>query len=397
MSVMFTPSVIRGIEIRNRFVHSATYEGLCPDDGAVSDDLVKRYVNLAKGGVGLIIPGYMNVSADGKGLPYQTGIYKDELVPGLKRLADAAHEYGAKVFFQLAHAGRQTKPDIIGGKPMGPSNKRIDPNYFFWPRQMTENDIRRVIEDFGKAAQRAAQAGADGVQLHAAHGYLINQFLSPFTNLRKDDWGKSAENNFRFLKEVYQEVRLNLPEHMALAVKLNSHDYTPKPGITPDLAAQYAEWLTELGIDAIEISSGNGTWAFMTVCRGDVPVAEIRQSLPIWQRPLANIILGRLRGKFDVSESYNLDLARQVKPSMPKVPLILVGGNRQLSSMEQTVSSGEADFISMSRPFIREPFLVKRFQEGKTDQASCTSCNRCFAAMPNDLPIRCYAQGFPAK
>jgi 2,4-dienoyl-CoA reductase-like NADH-dependent reductase (Old Yellow Enzyme family) len=395
MSVMFSPSMIRGIEIRNRFVHSATYEGLCPDGGEVTDDLVNRYDNLAKGGVGLIIPGYMNVSADGKGLPFQTGIYRDELVPGLKRLADTAHEHGAKIFFQLAHAGRQTDPNIIGSKPMGPSNKRIDPRYFFWPRQMTQNDIRRVIDDFGKAAQRAAQAGADGVQLHAAHGYLINQFLSPFTNFRKDDWGGSAENNFRFLKEVYLEVRRNLPDHMALAVKLNSHDYTPRPGIMPDLAAQYAEWLAELGIDAIEISSGNGTWTFMTVCRGDVPVPEILQSVPGWQKPLAKIMLNRLVGQYDVSESYNLDLARQVKPSMPDVPLILVGGNRSLSNMDQIVSNGEADFISMSRPLIREPFLVKRFQEGKTDRASCTSCNRCFAAMPNNLPIRCYAQGYP--
>jgi 2,4-dienoyl-CoA reductase-like NADH-dependent reductase (Old Yellow Enzyme family) len=260
---------------------------------------------------------------------------------------------------------------------------------------MTQNDIRRVIDDFGKAAQRAAKAGADGVQLHAAHGYLINQFLSPFTNFRKDDWGGSAENNFRFLKEVYLEVRRNLPDHMALAVKLNSHDYTPKPGVIPDLAAQYAEWLAELGIDAIEISSGNGTWAFMTVCRGDVPLPEILQSVPRWQKPLAKIMLERLVGKYDVSESYNLDLARQVKPSMPDVPLILVGGNRTLSNMEQIVGNGEVDFISMSRPLIREPFLVKRFQEGKADRASCTSCNRCFAAMPNNLPIRCYAQGYP--
>ena len=156
--------------------------------------------------------------------------------------------------FQLVHAGRQTTKAVIGQTPIGPSDKGRDPINFVKPKKMTEEQIREVIQAFGKAASRAIEAGADGVQIHAAHGYLVNQFLSPFFNRRTDDWGGSDENRFRFLREIILETRRVLPEGMPILVKLNTHDHTPQEGVTPPLATRYAKWLAELGIDGLELS-----------------------------------------------------------------------------------------------------------------------------------------------
>jgi len=240
------------------------------------------------------------------------------------------------------------------------------------------------------AAGRAVKAGADGIQLHAAHGYLINQFLSPFFNTRNDAWGGSDKNRFRFLKEIIIEIKKELPEKMLLLVKLNTNDYTPREGITPLLAKQYAQWLPELEIDGLEISCGTPIYSFMNMCRGDVPVKEILEGLSRWKKPVGKRMLSALVGKYDLQEGYNLEAAKMIKPVIGKVPLFLVGGLRSLSYMEEILEKGSVDFISMSRPFIREPLLVKRFKEGKTEAASCVSCNKCLAAVANNRPVRCY-------
>jgi len=395
ISVLFTARKIGKVEIENRFVHSATYEGVAAENGVVTDDLLKRYERLAKGGAGLIIPGFMYVRSEGRAYKYMTGIHADEMIPGLKKLVEAVHHEGKKIIFQLAHAGRQTTKNVIGQTPMGPSSKGRDPVNFVKPRQMDEEDIQAVIASFGAAARRSVEAGADGIQFHAAHGYLINQFLSPFFNYRKDLWGGTDENRFRFLKEIILETQRVIPEDLPILVKLNSHDYTPKTGITPSLAAKYAEWLIGVGVAALEVSCGNGNYSFMNLCRGDVPVDELVKSAPWWQKPIGRLMMKRLVGKYDLEEAYNLEAARIIKPVMNGIPLLLVGGLRTKAKMEAVLEKNEADFISMSRPFIREPNLVNRFKTGKIDEVSCVSCNRCMAALPNDIPIRCYHIGFP--
>ena len=390
MSVMFTPTRIGALELKNRFMHSATYECMAGEDGTVTDPLVQRYRNLARGEVGLIVPGYMYVETPGKAVPFQTGIHSDAMVPGLKNLARMVHENGSKVIFQLAHAGRLTKKSTTGETPMGPSSKGRDPAYLNKPRRMNEEDIGRVVRAFGKAAERAVEAGADGVQIHAAHGYLVNQFLSPFFNDRKDKWGGSDENRFRFLEQVLLDVKRSVPEDFPVLVKLNTLDHTPKPGITHETAVNYARKIVTLGIDAIEVSSGTMTHSFMNTCRGDVPVDEIVRSLPFWMRPMGRIMMNRLVGKFDLEEAYHRDAASALKSETGDVPLILVGGMRSVAVMEQVVRESLADMISMSRPFIREPMLVKRIREGKTDRASCVSCNKCFGAIVSQMPLRCF-------
>lgn len=390
MSILFEPLNLGDVEIKNRFVQSATFESMATERGEVTDPLIRRYRKLAKGEVGLNIPGYMYVHPLGRAMKYQTGIHDDEMIPGLARLAAAVHEEGGTIAFQLVHAGRQTTKQLIGQTPLGPSAKGRDPTYFVKPVAMTGEQIQESIVAHGQAARRAVEAGADGVQIDAAGGMLINQFLSPYWNERDDAWGGSDENCFRYLKEITLDIKKVLPEGMPLLVKLSSNDYTPEQGVTPSLAATYARWLTELGIDGLEVSCGSVLYSFMNMCRGDVPVNELAEAFPWWMKPLAKMSLNRMVGKFDLEEGYNLAAAEQIKPATNGVRLMVVGGMRRVSHMEEVLSSDQADFISMSRPFIREPALVRRIREGKTDRASCESCNQCFAAIANDKPVRCY-------
>jgi len=394
MTILFTPMKLGEMEVKNRFVHSATYECLAGENGEVTDEIIKRYRNLAKGEVGLIIPGYMYVHPLGQALKNQMGIHNDDMVSGLKKMVDGVHEEGGKIVFQLAHAGRQSKKDIIGQTPMGPSSVVRDPMYFFKPREMNNEEIQEIIHSFGQATRRAVEAGADGIQLHAAHGYLINQFLSPFYNRREDDWGGSDENRFRFIKEIFLEAKKALPEGMPVLVKLNTHDHTPQDGITFPLATKYSEWLAQLGIDGLEASCGSAVFAPMNLCRGEVPVKEFLLPMPWWQKPLGKLMLNRWVGKYDLEEGYNLEAAKMIKPVLGQIPLILVGGLRTKAKMEEILENNSADFISMCRPFIREPFIVKKMKEGKADSVACVSCNRCSAAIVmNEMPIRCYNKG----
>ena len=397
MSVLFTPINLGNVQIKNRFIHSATYEVMSLETGEVSDKLVKRYQNLARGEVGLIIPGNMFVHPLGRAYLYHTGIHTDNMIPGLRKLVEAVHQEGGKIAFQLNHAGRQTTKALIGQIPLGPSGKGMDPVNFVKPKEMNSDQIQDVIRAFGYAAKRAVEAGVDGIQLHAAHGYLINQFISPFFNHRKDEWGGSDDNRFRFLKEIIFEVRNKIPKGMPILVKLNTQDYTPKEGITLSLAKTYAGWLSELEINGLEISCGSAVYSFMNMCRGDVPVKELVNNLPFWKKPLGKLMMKNMVGKFDLEEGYNLEAAKLIKPVLGKIPLFVVGGFRKVSQMEEILEKKYADCISMSRPFIREPFIVKKIREGKSESVTCVSCNRCLAAVVNNIPVQCYNKGFPVK
>jgi 2,4-dienoyl-CoA reductase-like NADH-dependent reductase (Old Yellow Enzyme family) len=278
---------------------------------------------------------------------------------------------------------------------MAPSRGSMDSAYMVKPREMTEGDIQEVIDAFGAAARRAREAGADGVQIHAAHGYLVSQFLSPFFNKRTDSWGGSDENRFRFLKEIVLEVKKNISEEMVLLAKINSRDFTPTEGITPELTRKYSEWLAELPVDGLEISCGTLSYSPFNQSRGGIPIEEIIFNFPWWRKIMGKMILGKMQGEFDLEEGYNVEAARLVKPTLGEASLMVVGGMRNINHMSEVVENGWADFISMSRPFIREPNLVNKFKEGKSETVACISCNKCFAAVANDMSVQCYVNGFP--
>ncbi len=397
MSVLFTTKWIGAVEVKNRFVAAAIYESMATETGEVTDQLVRRYRAIAKGEVGLIIPGYMYVNPKGKGSKFEIGIYEDRMISGLRRLAQAVHDQGSKIFFELSHAGRETTRELIGDSPLAPSAGKADLVFRTKPKEMTCDEIKQTICDFGEAARRAAESEADGIHICAAGGVLLNQFLSPFFNLRTDEWGGSDENQYRILHETVETCRKALRKSMALTVKLNTNDYTPRAGITPSLAKKYAEWLTEDGIDGLEIATGTIAYSHMKISRGRVPVREYVKALPMWMRPIGWLVIRRWAGRYDFEEGWNLPDARLLKPAIGDVPLILSGGLRRLATMQKIIENGEADFVSICRPFVREPNLVNKFRTGQTEIAACISCNKCAGQVFNNLPLQCMQLGEERK
>jgi len=395
MSILFTPIKIGPLEIPNRFVRSATCECMALKSGEMTPKTIELYRELAKGDIGLIISGHCYVHPTGKAMEYQNGLHSDEMIPSMKRVVETVHRERGKIAIQLTHGGLQCGKGIPK-KLIAPSKVRSAVT-FMKPKQMNETLIHEIIQAFVDAARRAGEAGADAVQIHAAHGYLVNEFISPFFNRRNDDWGGSDEKRFRFLKDIVTGIKEILPHEKALLVKLNTNDYVRDQGITPPLAIKYAKWLEDLKIDAIELSCGTTHFSNMNIWRGKLPLDEILLSFPHWQRPLVKRVLKKMIGKYDLEREYNLEAAKMIKPEIGNIPLILVGGIRKLSNMEQIVDSGHADCISMSRPFIREPDLVKKFQQGNSDQAVCDSCNKCLGGSVNYLPLACYVDGMPRR
>lgn len=391
---IFSPVSLGKLTLRNRFLRSATYEALATRDGAVTPELIRFYQTLGAGQLGAIISSIAYVSPKGKGAVRQLGIEREDRVEGFHQLAAAAQAEGSAFFVQLVHAGAQTSRRVTGCQPLGPTAQLRDPTYLEKPRALTAAAIKQIIADFGRAAGRAVAAGADGVQIHAAHGYLLSQFLSPFFNRRTDAWGGSAAGRFRLLGEVVRAVRERVGDDVPVLVKLVHSDGVPGPGMTPELAADAAGRLAELGVAGVELSRGGTSWAPFQMSRGEVPAREIARVVPLPLRPLFWFKLGRMASAATFRPDYNAEAAVTVKRALGEVPLILVGGVRERASMERLVREGPADLIALSRPLIRQPHLVKKLAQG-APRASCTSCNLCYAAICHALPLRCYVSGLP--
>ena len=357
MSMLFEPIEINGMKVLNRFVRSATNDRGTDGAGRVTDPLVEVYAKLAAGGIGLIITGHAYVTLNGKASPTMLGVDSDDLVPGLKRLADAVHRYDSKIVLQLSHAGRQTAAATIGETPVAPSAV-YNPITKETPRAFTGEEIEALIAAYGAAAGRAVAAGFDGVQIHSAHGYLGSQFISPYTNRRTDRWGGTLANRMRFLREVLRCIRQVVGDHYPVLIKLNSEDLL-EGGLTVAEATEIAGVLSREGIDAIEISGG----------MAESPIGFAR----------TDIIE-------EDDEAYFLPNARNIK-AVTSVPLILVGGLRSQHLLERLLQNGDADMVALSRPFIREPDLVNRWKQGDRKKADCISCNGCWKF--RDEPVRC--------
>lgn len=395
--MLFQPARLGSLTVPNRFVRSATYEAMATPRGDITDELVKLYERLGRGQLGAIISGFAFVEPGGRNAARTVGIHNDESVAGWRKVVAAARAEGSAFFVQLAHAGAQTSRLTLRARPQAPSLIRRDPLYLEKPRVLTDEAIEALIQQFGRAARRAREAGADGVQIHAAHGYLIAEFLSPFFNRRTDAWGGSPENRFRFLREIILAVRQHAGDDFPVLVKIVHDDGTPETGMTPELAADVAGRLAGLGIAGLELSAGGTSWAPFRMSRGEVPLEELTRVFPWVVRPMMRRRLGAMSAAAAFEPDYNAAAARVVRRALGEVPLILVGGIRELASMEALVSSGAADLISLCRPLVREPRLVAHLAAGKATAARCTSCNRCFAAVAQRLPLRCYVDGLPTR
>ena len=359
-SDLYRPIDIGTLTLPNRFVRSATWEGMCDGNGCPTSRLADLYSELARGGVGLIISGYTVVHPKGRQMVGSMGAYSDSQVPAMGEMVDRVHEAGGTLFSQLVHAGAQTSTRVIGELPVAPSAVP-SPFYSGTPRELSAVEIASVVQSFADAAARVQQAGFDGIQFHGAHGYLINQFLSPLTNQRGDGYGGDAEGRFRFLREIYQAVRDRVGPDYPVTVKLTGSDNLDG-GLEVEETALFARWLDELGVDAIEVSAG-------TAGSGDgVPVRK-----------------GISRAD---KEAYNADFARRIRAEVD-VPVILVGGLRSFPVIQRLFDEGCADLFSLSRPLIREPDLVKIWRNDPGHRSTCISCNKCFRPGMREGGIYC--------
>lgn len=349
MATLFEPTAVSTLTLPNRLVRSATWEGMCDPDGRPSQKLADYYTTLARGGVGLIISGYTYVSPEGKQLPGKMGLHTETFEADFKNLTRAVHEVSGKLAIQLVHAGGLADAQVAGQEPVAPSAVPTA-QYRQVPVELTPMQIDRIVATFGDSALRAKQWGADGVQIHGAHGYLVNQFLSPLTNQRTDAYGGSIEKRCRFMLEVVRQIRSSVGRNYPVMIKLNATDHLDG-GLTPQDAIYAAQQLDAAGIDAIEVSAGT-------------PSSGAK---------------GPAREKIDtpLKEAYNLELARQIKAAV-QCPVIVVGGFRSYDMCAMAVAEHGMDFVAMARPLIRQPDLPDRWRQGDRRPATCISCNKCF-------------------
>jgi len=339
MDALFEKSEINGMVLSNRFIRSATWEGMATDAGACTPQLIDLTSDLSAGGVGLIITGHTYVRQDGQHSPRQLGIHRDTLISGLQSLTHAAHQHGSKMVLQLGYGGAYL------------SKSRV--------RQMGTRDFQELARAYGQAAVRARKSGFDGVQIFAAHGFFLSQMLCPRYNDRTDGYGGKIECRARILIEIVAAIRNAVGRGYPLLVKLNCRDFVEN-GLSMEDSVRAARMLENAGIDAIELSGG------------------------LLNNP--NIMRSRIDS--EDTQGYFVSEARVFREKV-HVPLILVGGIRSYEVARELVAEGIVDYISMSRPFIREPGLINRWKAGDRREAACISCDNCFEFLRNGQGVSC--------
>ena len=314
--------------------------------------------------MGLIVTGIVYTHPSGQISPFQNSLVSDDLIPGCQKLTEAMHNRGAKIAVQLFHAGREGAKlfNLMKKKAVAPSVVDNDPYFSGDCRALEEEEIWDVIHSFGDAAKRARAAGFDAVQIHGAHAYLISEFLSPFSNLRKDQWGGELANRLRIHREICKDIRAKVGDDYPVLIKLGVEDGF-SGGLRLNEGLEAARLCAEWGYDGLEISQG---------LRGEeFSGTEFRTKI----------------NKIE-QEGYFREWSREAK-KLVTVPVMMVGGLRTFELMEEVVQNGEADFVSLSRPFIREPALVKSWENGSRRRATCISCNKCFDALFKGVPLQC--------
>ncbi len=364
-SILFEQVNIKNIRLKNRFVRSATMEGMATSDGLPTETLKNLYCTLADGEVGFIITSGAIIE------PYKhfpesfsspLSIDENSKIEAWRDLIGAVHKRGAKMAMQLTYLGRQDIPEWRGSTPIAPSAVPIQ-NTGVTPREMTVQEIKYVVEKFAQACRRVKESGFDAVQLHGAHGNLIHNFMSPFTNIRTDDYGGNTENRTRFVIKIVDRARELIGPDFPLMIKMNFNDFIDG-GLVKNEAVEIAEIIARAGIDCIEVSGGT-----LSESKDHIAVKGIRKK---------------------EQEAYFRTYAKALKEHV-SIPVILVGGHRTPDVMAEVLEDGAADLISMSRPLIREPGLIKRWKTGDLEKAKCISCNQCFE---NWIfrPLRCYIE-----
>ena len=396
-SPIFTPVTIGPVTLRNRVIRSAAFENMAYHNSP-SQDLYDYHVAVARGGVGMTTLAYASVSRSGLSFDSQLWM-REEIIPGLKRITDAVHAAGAKASIQLGHCGNMTHRATCGCMPVGASNgfNLYSPTFV---RKLKVAEIDALVEDFGHAVDLAREAGFDCVEIHAGHGYLISQFLSPYTNHRHDEYGGSLENRMRFMQRVIRRVLEAACDDMGVIVKMNMHDGFRR-GMQEEECLEVARELERLGVHAIVLSAGFVSKAPMEVMRGAMPLRTMAYYMDMrkfwWLKALVRVFGRIMVPTVPYSEGYFLESAKRFRAAV-KLPLIYVGGLVSRQKMEEVLAEG-FDGLQMARALIHDTDFVNKLRLGEQERSGCRhsnycigrmytlemKCNRCVADLPEKL------------
>ncbi len=373
---IFSPARIGSLELPNRLVRAGCFEGMCPG-GLVSEALVEHHRRLAQGGIGMTTVAYCSVSYDGRAYGHELWM-RPEAQPGLRRLAEAVHAEGAAASIQLGHCGFFSNPAVIGRRPLGAS-PRLCLFRLSVCAAMSEVEIDEKVADFAGAAAMAQEAGLDAVEIHAGHGYLLSQFLSPWTNQRGDRYGGSLENRLRFPLAVLRAVRQAVGPGFPLLVKMNQQDGFPG-GLGPDEAVEIARQFEAAGASALVPSGGFTARTPLYMLRGNVPTLEMARNQGDLLSRMGLILFGRFMvQRYPFAPMFFLEGARRIRAAV-RIPVVYIGGVRSLADLER--ASGEGfDFFQLGRATVRDPDFPRKLRSGELTASDCDQCNRCIAAM----------------
>lgn len=349
MKTLFEKAKLGNILLKNRFVRSATWENMTTEDGHLTKELYDLYENLAKSEVGLIITGYANTLKEEQPNHGMMGIYNDSFINEYKKLTELVHKFDSKIVMQVAYGGTKTTYNV-GKRLIYAPSEIAERGTGVMGKAMTKEDIDLVVNAFADAAKRIQEAGFDGIEIHGAHTYLINQFLSPYYNKRTDEYGGSLENRMRFLVEIYYKMREKVGNDFAILVKLTSSEFF-EGGLTFDETRLICKKLEAIGVDGIDIS-GNIHGKAKSMVGEEFDGYKLQE------------------------EGYFLEYAKIISEEV-KIPIMTVGGFKDINKIEKILNESNIEFFGLSRPLLAEPDLIKRWKAGDRKKASCISCSKC--------------------
>lgn len=396
----FQPAKIGDLLLKNRIIRSATYEGMCDENGFPTETYKDLYTKLAENNVGVIITGFAYISRDGRSMQTkQAGIDSEEKIPFYKKVTDEVHKYDCKIFIQIAHAGRQTLKTITGEEVKGVSRKK---SFYFneIPKVMDAGEILSIIEKFSNSALFAQKAGFDGIQLHCAHGYLIHQFILSSINNRKDIFGIDNKTKIgtKFLEMTIDKIREKCGKEFPILVKISCGDDYYN-GLKETGFINLIKFLDDKKLDGIEITYGTMDYPLNIFRGNNIPIDTILKHNPkykienkilreFWKKLVFPIIKTKIKR---LTPMYNLPYAIIAKQNT-NIPIVCVGGFRKGDEIEQVINNGDVDFVSLCRPFICEVDFVEKIKTDCKYISKCIGCNICAIMCDTPTSTRCYSR-----
>ena len=360
---LFEETIIGKMSVKNRFVRSALWLKGAEEDGHINDFIIDSYENLAKGGVGLIMTGYAYISAEEQPNTRMKGIYDDMFIDEYRLLTNKVHAQGSKIALQMVFGGSQSHHPRAGSMnilaPSAVKNRVTG----LMPQEATKEDLKRISILFGDAAERAKKAGFDGVQIHAAHGYFLSMFLTPYYNRRNDEYNGDIHNRARIIYEVFEEIRRRVGVDFPVMVKLNCDDFMDAgEGLVLDDAVEVFKRLDDLGVDLMEVSGTNESSG-----KGLAPA--------------------RIKITSRDKESYFCEATAVIAEAV-KTPVVLMGGNRSMDRMKEILDTTHIKYFSIARPLLSEPDLISKWKKTPHYKPRCVSCNKCWLSEPNSCVLK---------